>query len=156
MPHKDFYVMRHSASVSTAITVMQLKAGTSAGFEIIAASVTQRGSTTSAQEEISIVRKSAAATVTTAVVGTHIFLGDPNASNPNLSLGTSATGVIGTAEGTDGDIIYREGFNVLNGWQYIPVPEGRIWVPPAGIIASKFTTAPAAQNWTFMIKIQEF
>lgn len=155
MPAGDVYTLRQSSTVSTAITVLQLKAGANNGFVIIRASLTQYGSTTSAQETISIVRKSGAATVTTAVAGTTLLSRDPNQATASLSLGTSATGVTATGEGTDGDVILQEGFNVLNGWLYIPVPEERIYVPPAGIIGLKFLTAPASQTWKQEVVIME-
>lgn len=155
MPYGDSYTVRHSAAISTAISAIQIAAGSASPFLILSGSVTQRGSTTSAQEEISFVRKTAAATVTTAVVGTHVFKRSPNAPTPQLQLGTALTGVIATAEGTDGDILWREGFNVLNGYKYLPVPEERILVAGGGIIALKFFTAPANQNWDFQSTIQE-
>lgn len=155
MARGDVYILRHQAIISTAITIIQIKAGTSYGFEIISAALSQSNSETSQQEEIALVRKSAAATVTTAVVGTHVFLTDPGGPNPNLSLGTAATGVIGTAEGTDGDVILREGFNVLNGWLYMPVPEERIQFRVSDIVALRFLTAPASQLWNAKIVIRE-
>jgi|SRR5581483_3961603 len=155
MPAGDIYTLRNHATVSTAISVLQAKAGANNGFEIVRASVTQYGSTTSAQEEIEIVRKSGAATVTAAVAGTSLMSRDPNQATASLSLGTSATGVTATAEGTDSDVIIREGFNVLNGWLYLPTPEERPYVPPAGIIALKFPTAPASQTWNFELVLME-
>lgn len=155
MPYGDTYYARHSASLSTAITFLQLAAGSGSPFLILSASLTQRGSTTSAQEEANFVRKSAAATVTAGVVGTHIFKRGPNAPTPQLQLGTALTGVIATAEGTDGDIPWREGFNVLNGYKFLPVPEERILVAGGGIIGVKFFTAPANQNWDVQLSLQE-
>lgn len=155
MAHGDIYILRDEQTVSTAITCLQAKAGANCGFEIIEAGVTQKGSTTSASESIALVRKTAAATVTAGSMGTSVFLNDPNEGNPQLTLSTSGTGIRGTAEGTDGDIIVKEGFNVLNGWLHQPPPECRIWVPPAGIIALKFLTAPASQLWQFWMKLRE-
>lgn len=158
MPQGDTYTLRNRQTVSTAITVLQLKAGANNGFEILRASVTQYGSTTSAQEEIVLVRKSVAATVTTASVGASggtLFFRDPNQAAASLTLATSGTGVAATVEGTDNDFVLREAFNVLNGWLYLPVPEERIYVPPTGIIGLKFPIAPASQAWDFEIIIRE-
>ena len=149
------YTLRHEATVSTAITILQLLAGAAVPFLIVAASLTQDGSTTSAQEKIAFVRKSAAATVTTAVVGTHLFklkTGDPT---PGLTLGTTSTGVIATAEGTDTDVAFEEGFNVLSGWRFAPSEKEYIHVPGAGIIGLKFRTAPASQVWQMSVTIEE-
>ena len=155
MPQGDVYILKNSATVSTAITCLQLKAGANNGFEIVRAQVNQYGSTASVQEVISLIRKSAAATVTAAAAGTNLFFRDPNQAAASLTLSTTGTGFAASAEGTDGDKCWEEGFNVLNGWLYLPVPEERIYVPPAGIIALKFATAPASQTWKFLMAIRE-
>ena len=49
MPQGDIYILKNSATVSTAITVLQLKAGANNGFEIVRAQANQRGSTTSVE-----------------------------------------------------------------------------------------------------------
>lgn len=157
MPAGDVYIIRSEAVVSGAISVLQVKAGASNAFEILRAIVTQRGSTTSAQEGIAIVRKTVPATVTSAVVGTtgNIFQRNPSGAGFNISLGASATGFTATNEGTDGDILLKEGFNVLNGWLYMPVPEERLYVPPGNTVALKFLNAPASQNWQFEVVVRE-
>jgi hypothetical protein len=146
-----YEVRNGGVSISTAITVIQIKAGASA-LEILRASIAQRGSTTSTIERIGLVRKSAAATVTSA---TPIKLcpGDP----ASLAVGgTSATGITASAEGTDGDILVDETFNIVNGtWAWLPTPEERIRVPQGGLIALKFLTAPGAQTWYASVKFRE-
>lgn len=155
MPYGHIYTLRHEAVVATAITVLQLKAGATTPFQILEAGITQRLSVVSAQESICLVRKSTAATVTAAIAGTHLFTGRPGDPAADLSLTTTATGVIGTAEGTDTDMLLREAFNVLNGWNKIWVPETRPLVRAAGIIALKFLTAPASQTWDAWVTIME-
>lgn len=155
MPYGHVYFLRHSATISTAITAMQI--GTPAGGPcvILSASASQRGSTTSAQEELSFTRKSAGATVTAASVGTHLFKKSAGDPTPSLTLSTTTTGVVATAEGTDTDIAFREGFNVLNGWKYLPVPDERIFMGVSAFLGLKFATAPASQNWDFNISLME-
>lgn len=160
MPHRDNYIIRAELTISTAITAVQLKAGTSYGFEINSVTVTQRGGTTSTQEKIGLIFKTAGATVTAATVGplgnlNGVFLTDPGMSTPNLALGTAATGFTATAEGTDGYMPVQLGFNVLNGCYDIPVPERRIFCRVSDIIGLKFFTAPASQLWEFEIDITE-
>ena len=135
-----YVVTMDAVSVSGAISLIQLKAGSAAGLEIISASIAQSGSTTSAMQRVQILRKSAAATVTTF---TPILL-NPNDAAAKAVGGTSATGTNASAEGTDSDILVDDCFNVLNGWSYIPVPEERIQVAPAGICALKFPAAPGS------------
>ena len=149
------YTLRHKATVSTAITLLQIKAGTTRAVEVLAAKLTQRASTTSVQEAIQIVRKTVAATVTTAVAGTHLFKHNPSAPTSDLSLGTTATGVIGTGEGTDGDVIVEEGFNVLNGWRWPHQAGETIVIPIGGILAMKFVDAPASQSWRMSLVFRE-
>lgn len=155
MAYGHKYRVRHRATVSTAITILQVKAGATAPFEVLRAWCNQDSSATSAVVRVQLLRKSGAATVTTGVVGTHVFKlseGDPT---PSLSLGTSATGVIGTAEGTDGDVLDDAGFNNLAGWEWVRTYDGHIIVPAAGIIALKFGTAPASHSFDFGMDIRE-
>src|SRR5262249_2771850 len=105
MPYGHNYNLRNNITMgSTAKTVLQLLAASTTPFEIIRASVTQRGSTTSAQEDIALQRKSAAATVTAGVVGTTVFKDRSGDPTPDLQLSTSGTGVDASAEGTDTDV----------------------------------------------------
>lgn len=153
MTSKGVYVVNlRNVSISTAITIAQIKAGATTPLELIRAQLSQRGSTTSAQERIAIVRKTVAATVTTF---TPLLL-DPGDTAAQAVGGASATGTQASGEGTDGDFLVDEGFNVLNGWLWLPTPEERIWVPATGIIALKFPTAPAAQNWFAELYFREF
>lgn len=164
MAHNDIWTLRANITTGNGITLLQMKANANAGFEVLSASLTQRGNTTSEEDEICLVRKTAAATVSVAVTGGvsgNLFAHDPNqpwppsaASGPQL--GTNATGVNATAEGTDGDMVVKQGFNILNGWLYLPTPEERIWVPPAGIIALKFMAPPGSSNsWDAEMRVRE-
>lgn len=150
------YVLRNGGvTIATAITALQLKAGVNGPIEILRAWATQASSTTSAQCSLALVRKTAAATVTTAVAGTHLNKLNPVFPTADASLGVSASGITGTVEGTDGDILFDQGLNALGGWLYAPVPEERIIVPQAGIIALKFLDAPGSAKWYCGIVFRE-
>ena len=136
------YVARNSAIHAAAITILQLTAPAATSFDVVRAWVTQSASTTSAQAVVQLNRKSAAATVT-ALTPVRLNTGDP------VSVVTA--GHTATAEGTDTDILIREGFNVLSGWLYLPVPEERITVRPGETLALKFPTAPASHTWEYGI-----
>lgn len=140
--------------VSTAITILQVKAGAANGFQVTRAWISQGASAVSATANIALLRKSSAATVTAAALGTTLFAHDP-ATTSGVSLGTTATGYTATSEGTDSDEIWSQGFNTLIGALYLPTPEERIFVPPGGIIALKFTVAPASATWTAGITFKE-
>ena len=146
-----YEVRNGGVGISTAITVIQIKAG-AAGLEILRASIGQRSSTTSAIERIGLVRKSVVATVTSAPP-LKMNPGDPSA----LAVGgTSATGITASAEGTDGDVLVDECFNIVNGtWTWLPTPEERLRVPQGGTIGLKFLTAPASQTWFASVVFRE-
>lgn len=128
----------------TARAMIQLAAGATMPLTLIDAQITQRDSATSAQLGAQIARMSAAATVTAAALGTHITKADPADSNPAVQLGTALSGHTATTAGTQGDVPVEEGWNTLNGFFYVPVPEKRITIPAAGIIALFLTgTVPA-------------
>jgi hypothetical protein len=149
---KGVYVVNMTAvSISTAITILQVKAGADAALELLRVSCWQSSLTTSAMQRIQLLRKTAAATVTSFTP----LLTSPNDAAAKAVGGTSATGTNASAEGTDGDIMVNEVFNILSGWLYLPVPEERIQVIPAGIIALKFPAAPAAMNVTAQIIFRE-
>lgn len=138
-------------TISTAITILQIKAG-AAALEILRASLSQAGSTTSAAARVQLLRKTAAATVTSFT---------PRKLNPGAPAalavgGTAATGFTGTAEGTDGEVLIERGFNVLNGFEWVPTPEERLWVPQGGFIAMKFPAAPASHLWHAEVVFREF
>lgn len=142
---KVYVVNNLNVSISTAITVIQVKAGAATPLWLVRASIAQRGSVVSAQDRIIIVRKTAAATVTTFTP----LLYDGTDGAAAAAGGTSATGITASAEGTDGDILVDRPFNVLNGFEWIATPLEMIKVPAAGFIALKFPVAPtSAQTWS--------
>lgn len=135
-----YTVYMNAVSVSAAITLVQIKAGTSRAVEIIRASVGQSASTTSTMQRIQINRKSAAATVTSFTA-----LASTNSSPAADAVGsTSATGTNASAEGTDSNVLIVDTFNIVNGWLWVPTIEERITVPAAGIIGLKFPAAPGS------------
>lgn len=134
------YVINHTAiAVSSAITIIQLKAGASNICLIHRLEMSQSGSTTSAQVRTQILRKSAAATVTSFTP----LLMDTGDSAAKSVGGTSATGITASGEGTDSDILVNAVWNALSGYLYLPTPDERIVVPAAGIVGVKFPANPA-------------
>lgn len=129
-----------ATSISTAITLIQIKAGAARPLELLRAWLGQTASETSEQLPLSIRRKSAAATVTSFTpIKYH-----PSAPTADAAGGTSATGYNASAEGTDTDVLVPDSFNVLQGWLWTPTEAERIYVPAGGIIALKLDAAPGA------------
>lgn len=143
MPAKagPFSVTLSNVAVTGAITLIQIRAGSTSSVEILKAWTSQSSSTVSAQQRIRVSRKSAAATVTSATPAA--FGGGAAADAVG---GTSSTGTNASAEGTDSTTLVDDVFNVLNGWLYVPIPEERIIVPPSGFIALRFPTAPGSST----------
>jgi hypothetical protein len=138
------YVVNNlNVTISTAITIIQIKAGAANPLWPVRVSLTQRGSVTSAQERVHILRKTGAATVSSFTP----LLYDPDDPAAKAVGGTTATGITGTAEGTDSDVLVARDFNVLTGFEWIPTAIEMFKVGPAGIIALKFPNAPASQVW---------
>lgn len=136
-----YALKNNGVAISTAITVAQWKCGTNGPVAVLRHSMTQSGSVTSTQIAVGLIRKSAAATVTTGVAGTTVLKQNPVAPTTDASLGTSATGITGSAEGTDGELTTQRGMNVLNGQETVYTPEERVIVPMGGIIAQKIFAA---------------
>lgn len=151
------YTLRNNGvTISTAITALQLKAGTNGPIEILRCALTQQSVTTSTQIAAKLVRKTAAATVTIAVAGTNVNKNNPANPTSDASLGTSATGFTASAEGTDGEIDMERGFNVLSGLEWLPSEAEQIIVPQGGIIALKFSVAPPSATWYAEITWREY
>jgi hypothetical protein len=137
------YVLdNNGVSISTAVSAIQYKAGVNGAAEILRASLTQGSTATSAQLAAALLRKTVAATVTLGVAGTTVLKQNPINPTTDASLGTSATGITASAEGTNGEQFVTDGFNDLNGYIYLPAQEERPLVPQGGIVALTFMTAP--------------
>lgn len=152
-PSGSYGVNRGRVATTTAITVIQLATPTNCAVDILRASGSQSSSTTSAQTSLSLIRKSAAATVTSQTP-------QPLTEGMQASKcvgGTSATGITASAEGTDsGTPFWEEGLNVVgSGALYLPVPEERQGLGPSEFIGLKHFVAPAG-NWSHQIIWQEY
>lgn len=135
----------------TPVTAIQYAASSSNAAELLYFSISQSSQTTSAQERVSVFRKTAGATVTAGTIGggsPTIFDLTGNttggASTFRGTLSTTGTGVNATAEGTPGDEPFGWNFNVLAGYEKDFQPQARIWVPISGIIAIRIKAVVAA------------
>lgn len=135
------YVFSHVFTNPGAVTLLQFVPAAAIPVRLLAASITQSSSTTSAQIDAKVLRKTAAATVTIAVLNTDVRREDPGDAASSAQLGTALTGFLASAEGTDGEIIDEQGVNVLNGYYFEPQPERTPTVPGGGIIALKLGTS---------------
>ena len=147
------YTINHNAIVvSTAITIIQYKAGATNKAAVVRFSIGQGLSETSTMEQIVLLRKTAAATVTSFTP----IENDPDGPVAFGVGGTAATGITASAEGTDGDLLVDRAFNILNGMEWVRSDRYELMIPAAGIIALKFPVAPASATWRAQLVIEEF
>ena len=125
--------------------LLQIQAPSDTSIVILRAWVGQSSSETSTQTAIRLVRKSAAATVTAAVIANDVRPLDPDDTASTVQVGTSATGYNASTAGTNADTLIQEAYNIVgSGWLYLPVPEERITVKAGGIIAIEAVEAVTA------------
>lgn len=146
-----YNLVRTSTTTSTAITVVQGGGVAGTGAEISRAWCNQSTITATAQTRIQLLLKSAAATVTSQTPALLV----PAAQASKLVGGTTASGITATIEGTDSTIWDEEGFNIVNGYLYLPVPEERI-MTIARVFAHKFPTAPTSAGYINGIEWLEY
>jgi len=153
-PSGLYTLIRAAVATSTAITINQVLVPALAAAEFTRAWVNQSTVTTTNQTRAQLNRNSTACTVTSqAAAPTQTGMQASKAVN-----GTSATGITASAEGTVAATVWSEGFNIVNGILYLPVPEAR-WLlvgQAAGFAALKFPSAPAAADYTSGIEWLEF
>jgi len=131
-----FVVRQRITTVAAAQTLIQIAAGATTPLELLRATFTME-TTVSDDAVAQILRKTAAATVTSFTPLKY------NEDSPLADAigGAALTGVDATVEGTDGDILWEEGFNSLNGFVWVPTLEERMRVQAAGFIALKSALA---------------
>jgi hypothetical protein len=140
------YTITAEAAQSTLITAIQITAGSGRPFYLARWAVSQRTSTSSAMAGINLLRKSAAATVTSIT---------PAATGPNFPSAAATAGHSASAEGTDSTVLERRAFNILSGIEVIYTPEEMPIVAGSGIIALKWAAAPTSATYTFLMTIIE-
>lgn len=153
-PSGLYNLIRSSVATSTAITVNQVLVPAAAAAEFTRAWCNQDSVTTTNQTRIQLNQNSTACTVTSQTP----FPAQKSMQASKAVGGTSATGITATAEGTVTGTWWQEGFNIVNGILYLPVPEAR-WMlvgQSAGFAALKFPGAPAAANYTTGVEWLEY
>lgn len=148
-----YSLVRSSVTTSTAITVTVVWVPVTTAIETTRAWCNQSTITTSAQTRIQLLRKTGTAPTVTSQ--SPVVVGTPGTAASKCVGGTAASGITASAEGTDGTVYVEEGFNIVNGWLYLPVPEERIMIlgSTASGIALKFPTAPTSAGY---VNGQEF
>lgn len=151
-----YNLVRTSTTTSTAITVNVVWVPVTTATETTRAWVNQSTVTTSAQTRIQLLRKTG--TAPTVSSQNPALVGPPGTQASKCVGGVAATGITASAEGTDGTVYVEEGFNIVNGWLYLPVPEERVMIlgSTASGIALKFPTAPTSAGYVSGIEWLEY
>jgi hypothetical protein len=144
----NVYTFSRALTNPTAVTQLQIATAAGKPIQILRAwfSANNAAAPASAGVAIQLNRKSAAATVVAAVAA-DIVKTNPSDGASTVQLGTALTGYTASAEGTDTDLLYRDAFNDLNGWLYLPIPEERITVTGGGFVGMKLLLAPPAGTY---------
>lgn len=153
-PSGAYNLIRQAITTSTAITVNQVLVPVVTAAEFTRVWANQSTVTTTNQTRLQLNRNSTASTVT----GTSPA---PLANGMQASKcvsGASATGITASAEGSVTATVWAEGFNIVNGILYLPVPEARYLIAgsAAGFVAVKFPSAPASADYTTGIEWLEY
>ncbi|HXJ69223.1 MAG TPA: hypothetical protein VNM39_09975, partial [Verrucomicrobiae bacterium] len=114
-----YTLIRAAVTTSTAITINQVLVPTVTSAEFTRAWCNQSTSTTTNQTRVQLNRCATAGTVTSQAA-------TPAQNGMQASKcvnGTSATGITATIEPGTANTWWSEGFNIVNGILYLPVPE---------------------------------
>lgn len=135
--------------------------GAGAAIEIISLSLTQSGTATSAMERIDLFTQASAFPTMVSATPVPTKFGDPASGITGGTTGAAGlVGVAGTAVGAGTKtVIASYGFNNLNGFLWIPVPEERHTIGIAGTAqgwGARFPAGPTAvTGWSMTLVFAE-
>lgn len=141
-----YSIIMDAVSVSTAQDLVRVSAPSDAVLVVHEVNVTQESSETSDSGAIQLQRATTDGTGPTYV---------PKLLQPSDAAfgGTTVTNL--TVDTTAGDILYREGFNVLSGYRKLFTPEQRPVVPPSGRFVVRSDVAITAATLTCEVIVEE-
>jgi hypothetical protein len=153
-----YNLIRSSVATSTAITVNQVLAPLGTAIEVTRCWCNQDNTTTTNQTRIQLNRCVTAGTVTSQT---------PQAAQNGMQAskcvgGVAATGITATIEPATPVTWWQEGFNIVNGILYLPVPEARMLVVGQAsgsltpLVTVKFPAAPANATYTTGVEWLEY
>lgn len=123
-------------SVSAIQDLFEIVAPSDAAVIIHGCYISQSASETSEQLPILVHRASTSGSAGSTPTPSPLEVGAPAAG--------STVEANNTTQGTEGTFIHAEGFNVLNGWMWMPTPECRPVLSPIGRLVVELQVAPAA------------
>lgn len=141
-----------SLSSSTTLPVLQLAAATGKPLEIVRLEISQEGSTTSANAAVEMIYSTATAPGTLTAGNSVVAKNNPSSGAQGFTL--TGSGFSGSLTGTQ-NVLKRQGWNVLNGYLYLPVPEERFEVPGGGFLWIRLPVLPASTTVDLEIAVIE-
>ena len=153
-PSGAYTLIRAAVATSTAITIQQVLVPVVTAAEFTRVWCNQSTVTTTNQTRVQFNRYSSTSTVTSATPAP--FQNGMQASK--CVGGATSTGINATIEGTVAATLWSEGFNIVNGILYLPVPEARFLLvgSATGVAGVKFPTAPATVDYTSGVERLEY
>ena len=149
------YTIRKSLVNPTAVTNLQIKANATRPIVVLKFGVAPTTAiTTNTTIGVSIGRIPTTFGTVTALAAGDTHLHHPSSPATGLSYGTSATGHTATGEPTYTDT-WTYGFNVLNEYQQVYLPEDRIYVAAATGVGLKTLLAPPAGTYMYWVTFVE-
>ena len=157
-PSGLYTLIRAAVTTSTAITINQVLVPVVTSAEFTRAWCNQSTITATNQTRIQLNRCATAGTVTSQAA-------TPAQNGMQASKcvnGTTATGITATIEPGTANTWWSEGFNVVNGILYLPVPEARMLISGAAsgtgtpVVTLKFPSAPVSADYTSGIEWLEY
>lgn len=149
---------------NAAVTLAIIRAATAVSsrgslLEVDSVRVSQYQATpTSAMQRILLAQKASAFGTYVSVTPAPALIGGPASAIAGGTSNAAATcGMNASAEGA-GTVtnIVADGFNVLNGWVWVPTPEERIILLPDTTFIVKFDVAPSVlTGWGFTVAFRE-
>ncbi len=145
---------------TTTLAFINPPAAPNVSLDILRIWVSQTGSTTSAMQRIQLVTQvTAFPTLTAATPAAHNRADSVSAILGGTAGAAGTAGVNASAEGAGAKtVIFSDGFNVLNGWLWVPTPEEQIVLPPgyAQGLGVYFPAAPASLTaWNVGLSYRE-
>jgi hypothetical protein len=130
---RTYSVSASNVTVAGATTLVALRPSTTQAVEIIEVRVGFSANATSAQQRIQLVTQAVGTVALTSTAPVAYDKG--STATGSIAGGTGgAAGTSGTNASTEGGarvILAADTFNVLNGWLWVPGPDGKIILPAA-------------------------
>lgn len=151
---QSFRIRLPATSLSSSTTLPVLVAAAAAGkpLEVTAIRITNESSTTSGNAAIELINSTTNGPGTPATGNALVSKMSPSSGAAGLT--PYGSGFTGAPTGTQ-NILYREGFNILNGHFYIPVPEERFEIPGGNYLWVRLPILPASTTMTIEVSVIE-